>query len=106
MARFVAEELGGTTDHAELSRRYAIAAADLKRRKESYVIRIGELNIGMGRHRALLMKWLSDICELPCRMLRGEFYLGKTVHGEISVWGTSNMGLNLRGVSLFTSPHS
>ena len=55
---------------------HAKATDQLKRSKNSLVIRIGELPVGTGRHRALLMKWLADACDLPCRMLRGEFYLG------------------------------
>ena len=72
----MAGELGGSCGHAELSQRYNEETDKLKQRKDSLVISMGELSVGASRHRALLMKWLADACDLPCRLLRGEFYLG------------------------------
>lgn len=40
------------------------------------VIYIGQLSIGLARHRALLFKTLADACRLPCKMVRGK-HLGK-----------------------------
>lgn len=48
----------------------------LKLRHGSAVIPIGQLSVGLPRHRALLFKALADACELPCRLLRGRFYTG------------------------------
>ena len=76
LAQFVAAELGGSCGHAELSQRYAEVTDKLKRQKNSPVIKMGELRVGTNRQRAILMKWLADACDLPCRLLRGEFYLG------------------------------
>ena len=56
---------------------YKKTSDTLKRRNNSLIIHLGELHIGTSRHRALLLKWLADVCDLPCRMLRGEFYLGE-----------------------------
>lgn len=72
----VAKELGGRRDHAELSDVYNSESTIIKRRNNSFVMHIGELTVGSSRHRALLLKWLADACELPCRLVRGEFYLG------------------------------
>ena len=51
-------------------------AQGLKLRHGSAVIPIGQLSVGLPRHRALLFKALADACELPCRLLRGRFYTG------------------------------
>ena len=48
----------------------------LKLRHGSAVIPIGQLSVGLPRHRSLLFKALADACELPCRLLRGRFYTG------------------------------
>ncbi len=41
-------------------------------RKKSLVIPIGEVRVGLARHRALLFKSLADACRLPCKVVRGE----------------------------------
>lgn len=41
-------------------------------RKKSLVIPIGEVHVGLARHRALLFKSLADACRLPCKVVRGE----------------------------------
>ena len=96
LAQFVAGELGGSHGHADLAQRYMREADQLKQKNNSLVIRIGELSVGTGRHRALLMKWLADACDLPCRVLRGEFYLGLlfSLNNQSGAnfirWGTSS----------------
>jgi hypothetical protein len=40
------------------------------------VLPIGEVKVGLARHRALLFKSLADACRLPCKVVRGE-HLGK-----------------------------
>jgi hypothetical protein len=71
LARVVAEHMGGPCGHRALSRRYAEASRALKARAGSVVLPVGQLRVGLARHRALLFKTLADACELPCRMLRG-----------------------------------
>ena len=76
LAQVVADQLGGRCSYAELSHRYAPVAAALKARRDSIALPIGALSVGLARHRALLFKALADASELPCRLLRGKFYLG------------------------------
>lgn len=47
-------------------------------RKSSLVLGIGEVKVGLARHRALLFKSLADACRLPCKAVRGE-HLGETL---------------------------
>ena len=59
-------------------------------RKKSLVIPIGEVRVGLARHRALLFKSLADACRLPCKVVRGDklgmpdlhHCLDHTVHPE------------------------
>jgi len=72
----VAERMGGRFAYDELEARYAAAAAQRKAAAGGLVTRIGDLQVGLARHRALLFKALADACELPCRLLRGPMHLG------------------------------
>ena len=76
-AQVVANQLGGRCSYAELSQRYHPMAAALKAKRRSLTLPIGALTVGLARHRALLFKSLADASELPCRLLRGRFYLGE-----------------------------
>ncbi|BDA49200.1 probable serine/threonine-protein kinase SIS8 [Coccomyxa sp. Obi] len=81
LARVVAEHMGGRSNHAALSRRYAQARREQRR---GLVVPIGALSVGLARHRALLFKALADACELPCRMLRGPFIGNAGRSGELA----------------------
>ena len=76
LAQMACDHLGGACSHAELLERYPPEAARLKQANNSVVMPIGQLRVGLSRHRALLLKVLADECQLPCRIMRGEFYLG------------------------------
>jgi len=76
LAQVVAERMGGRFAYDELEARYAAAAAQRKAAAGGLVTRIGDLQVGLARHRALLFKALADACELPCRLLRGPMHLG------------------------------
>ncbi|KAK9808194.1 hypothetical protein WJX73_007130 [Symbiochloris irregularis] len=76
LAQVVANQLGGRCSYAELSQRYSPVASALKARLGSLALPIGALSVGLARHRSLLFKTLADASELPCRLLRGRFYLG------------------------------
>ena len=78
LAHLACDHLGGACSHAELLERYPREAARVKQANNSVVMHIGQLRVGLSRHRALLLKVLADSCQLPCRILRGEFYLGKS----------------------------
>lgn len=77
LAQVVANQLGGRCSYAELSQRYPAVVADLKSQRHTLALPIGALRVGLARHRSLLFKSLADASELPCRLLRGRFYLGK-----------------------------
>ena len=81
LARVVADHMGGPSASRPLSRRYAEASRQLKARAGSVVLPIGQLRVGLARHRALLFKTLADACELPCRMLRGPNMGGTPIPG-------------------------
>ena len=76
LARVVSEHLGGPSAYAELSERHREAVTAVKKARQSLVIPIGELPIGVSRHRSLLLKALMDECGFACRILRGSYLLG------------------------------
>jgi len=76
LAQVVAERMGGRCAYDELEHRYAVVAAERKAAAGSLVVRVGDLAVGLARHRALLFKALADACKLPCRLLRGPAHLG------------------------------
>ncbi|KAK9832796.1 hypothetical protein WJX81_001956 [Elliptochloris bilobata] len=106
LAQVVAERMGGRFAYDELDARYAAAAAERKRAAGGLVVGVGELRIGLARHRALLFKALADACKLPCRLLRGPVHLGP--HGKsgavaaVLVRGESGQGEML--VELVNAP--
>ena len=79
LAQVVAERMGGRFAYDELEARYAAAAAERKRAAGSLVVGVGQLRVGLARHRALLFKALADAVKLPCRLLRGPVHLGAPV---------------------------
>lgn len=87
LAQVVAERMGGRFAYDELEARYAAAAAQRKAAAGGLVTRIGDLQVGLARHRALLFKALADACELPCRLLRGPMHLGAPPRLPLSLLG-------------------
>ena len=79
LAQVVSERMGGRFAYDELEARYAAAAAERKRAAGSLVVGVGQLRVGLARHRALLFKALADAVKLPCRLLRGPVHLGAPV---------------------------
>ena len=77
LAKVVAQHMGGhgKTD-AELYLQWQRVSRQLKRQHRSVTIPISALTSGLARHRALLFKVLADFCQIPCRLLRGQFYTG------------------------------
>lgn len=77
LAKIVASAMGGPQVHRELVELYKSFSAELSEKKQSAVRYIGELEVGLSRHRCLLLKVLADSVDLPCRLVRGDFYLGE-----------------------------
>lgn len=77
LAKVVSHHMGGHgKSDAELMRQWQRVSRQLKRQHRSVVIPISALTAGLARHRALLFKVLADFCQIPCRLLRGQFYTG------------------------------
>ena len=85
LARVVCEAMGGPGTHAELAAAEAAAwAGALAPARVGAALPLGALvtaRVGSSRHRGLLFKALADACDLPCRLLRGSFYAGKSGAG-------------------------
>jgi hypothetical protein len=77
LAALVADRLGGTYASPErLARAHAAASGAVKAAARSPIVPLGQLQIGAGRHRALLFKVLADALGIPCALLRGASYAG------------------------------
>ena len=77
LARLVSDRLGGsvkTVDDAELARSVAMDREDLLANGRGCVFHIGHLTKGNERHRAILFKALASVVDIPCRLVRGEYY--------------------------------
>ena len=68
---------GAGNSDSELMRQWQKQSRQLRRQHGSVVIPISALTAGLARHRALLFKVLADFCQIPCRLLRGQFYTGE-----------------------------
>ncbi|KAL3678400.1 hypothetical protein R1sor_021356 [Riccia sorocarpa] len=69
----VSDLFGGsaTTEHGDLMMRWQSSSEQLKECIGSVVVPLGNLSVGVCRHRALLFKVLADLAKLPCRITRG-----------------------------------
>ncbi|KAL2610064.1 hypothetical protein R1flu_028637 [Riccia fluitans] len=69
----VSKLLGGSAvaEHGDLMMRWHSSSEQLKECIGSIVLPLGNLSVGLCRHRALLFKMLADIVKLPCRITRG-----------------------------------
>ena len=77
LAKLVSNHMGGAgKSDAQLKRQWQKQSRQLRRQRGSVVIPISALTAGLTRHRALLFKVLADCCQIPCRLLRGQFYTG------------------------------
>ncbi|KAF6150362.1 hypothetical protein GIB67_034061 [Kingdonia uniflora] len=73
LAKLVCNHMGGaaSTGEDDLVSRWKDCSEVLKDRLDSIVLPIGNLSVGLCRHRALLFKILADTIDLPCRIARG-----------------------------------
>ncbi|CEM28753.1 unnamed protein product [Vitrella brassicaformis CCMP3155] len=60
---------GGGRGGRRGSARYTLSAAELAADRNG-LVKIGDINRGRSRHRALLFKALCDACSIPCRLVR------------------------------------
>ena len=78
LGRYVATALGGPiggdSDAQALAQAWAEGATTLRAAARSCVLRLGDLPVGLPRHRALLFKVLAPLLHLSCRLVRGAYY--------------------------------
>jgi hypothetical protein len=78
LGRYVATALGGPiggdADAQALAQAWAEGANTLRAAARSCVLRLGDLPVGLPRHRALLFKVLAPVLHLSCRLVRGAYY--------------------------------
>ncbi|XP_059667494.1 serine/threonine-protein kinase CTR1 isoform X2 [Cornus florida] len=73
LAKLVCNRMGGSasTGEGNLVSLWKECSEDLKDCLGSVVLPIGNLSVGLCRHRALLFKVLADTIDLPCRIAKG-----------------------------------
>ncbi|CAN6280009.1 unnamed protein product [Urochloa humidicola] len=76
LASLVARHMGGIFDPESMSVKYQKMLNSLRSRIRSVIVPLGQLKIGLARHRALLFKVLADGLDVPCRLLKGRQYTG------------------------------
>lgn len=77
IAVIVADQMGGPVDdEALLHKRWRANSAELRVSLGNVLLPLGRLQIGLGRHRALLFKVLADAVGIPCQLLKGKQYTG------------------------------
>ncbi|KAG0534169.1 hypothetical protein BDA96_04G256300 [Sorghum bicolor] len=76
LANLVARHMGGVFDPESMLVKYQNMLSNLRSGTGSVIVRLGQLKIGLARHRALLFKVLADDLDVPCRLLKGRQYTG------------------------------
>ena len=78
VAMEVAHRLGGAAESDEsCASAWAEMSYDLRSSLNTLVFPLGELRVGLRRHRAVLFKYVADrIPGLPSRLIRGRYYCG------------------------------
>ncbi|XP_042517650.1 serine/threonine-protein kinase EDR1-like [Macadamia integrifolia] len=77
LADLVTEHMGGSVRDANIMlAKWMERSAELRNSLQTNVLRIGSVNIGLSRHRALLFKVLADNIGVPCRLVKGSHYTG------------------------------
>ncbi|KAJ1258726.1 hypothetical protein BS78_10G097900 [Paspalum vaginatum] len=77
LANLVSNYMGGpVTDPESMLLKYRNMSTALKADIRSAVIPLGQLTVGLARHRSLLFKVLADSLAVPCRLVKGRQYTG------------------------------
>uniref|UniRef100_A0A0E0IYB3 non-specific serine/threonine protein kinase n=1 Tax=Oryza nivara TaxID=4536 RepID=A0A0E0IYB3_ORYNI len=85
IANLVVDAMGGPVDDAdEMNREWGVKSRALCLQRNSIVLPLGLLRIGLSRHRSLLFKVLADRVNLPCKLVKGIYYTG-TDEGAINL---------------------
>ncbi|XP_006648463.3 probable serine/threonine-protein kinase SIS8 [Oryza brachyantha] len=85
IANLVVDAMGGPVDDADaMSGEWSRTSRGLSFQRNSIVLPLGLLRIGLSRHRSLLFKVLADRVNLPCKLVKGIYYTG-TDEGAINL---------------------
>nr|CAB3467591.1 unnamed protein product [Digitaria exilis] len=77
LATLVSNYMGGpVVDPESMLLKYRDMSSALRANIRSAVIPLGQLKVGLARHRALLFKVLADSLAVPCRLVKGRQYTG------------------------------
>ncbi|XP_068661870.1 probable serine/threonine-protein kinase SIS8 [Aristolochia californica] len=77
LAILVADYMGGPVEDPEkMLKIWRSQSNHLRSSVGNRVLPLGQLKIGLARHRALLFKVLTDSVGLPCRLVKGQQYTG------------------------------
>ncbi|XP_076935052.1 putative serine/threonine-protein kinase SIS8 [Bidens hawaiensis] len=77
LAVLVSDHMGGTVgDPEKMLVAWREFSSRLRESIGSMVLPLGELSVGMARHRALLFKVLADSVGIPCQLVKGKQYTG------------------------------
>ncbi|XP_076949416.1 putative serine/threonine-protein kinase SIS8 isoform X2 [Bidens hawaiensis] len=77
LAVLVSDHMGGPVgDPEKMLVAWREFSSRLRESIGSMVLPLGELSVGMARHRALLFKVLADSVGIPCRLVKGKQYTG------------------------------
>ncbi|KAK4768820.1 hypothetical protein SAY86_026970 [Trapa natans] len=85
IADMVVNRMGGPVyDADEMVKRWTLRSRELQNVLNSIIYPLGQLDIGLSRHRALLFKVLADKIDLPCKLVKGSYYTG-TDEGAVNL---------------------
>ncbi|XVF48661.1 hypothetical protein PTKIN_Ptkin03bG0207900 [Pterospermum kingtungense] len=90
IAEIVVNRMGGpVSDAEEMLRMWTSRSYGLRNSLKTIILPLGQLDVGLSRHRALLFKVLADRINLPCMLVKGSYYTG-TDDGAVNLVRINN----------------
>ncbi|KAL1089463.1 hypothetical protein V6Z11_D07G022700 [Gossypium hirsutum] len=90
IAEIVVNRMGGpVADAEEMLRTWNSRSYELRSSLNTIILPLGQLDVGLSRHRALLFKVLADRINLPCMLVKGSYYTG-TDDGAVNLVRINN----------------
>ncbi|KAE8676025.1 Detected protein of confused Function [Hibiscus syriacus] len=91
IAEMVVNRMGGpVADAEEMMSMWTSRSYELRRSLNTIILPLGQLDVGLSRHRALLFKVvLADRINLPCMLVKGSYYTG-TDDGAVNLVRINN----------------
>ncbi|XP_039018769.1 probable serine/threonine-protein kinase SIS8 isoform X2 [Hibiscus syriacus] len=90
IAEIVVNRMGGpVADAEEMLRMWTSRSYELRNSLNTIILPLGQLDVGLSRHRALLFKVLADRINLPCMLFKGSYYTG-TDDGAVNLVRINN----------------